>query len=397
MEEVIMDAAIFRAHLENNLIPFWNRMEDKEHGGFYGYADSEGRPDPESVKACILNSRILWFYSASYNLLKKPELLKKADSAFEFLQNHFYDSRYGGVYWSVKADGIPDDTTKHTYNQAFAIYALAEYYMAGGSKEALNLAYSLYRVIEGRCRDEEGYFEAFSREFTPVSNEKLSENGVMAERTMNTLLHIVEAYTVLYKADGFYAVGDSIREILRIFKFKVFNPDKKICEVFFDKKYKPLIALESYGHDIEASWLIERACDVLGDKAYYEEMLPVIRELAEGAYDNGIDTANNAMNDENERGVVNAKKVWWVQAESVTGFYNAYQLQPDKDKYLKISEQVWEYIRKFVIDKKTGEWIEDIAPDNSVNEGQALVHPWKCPYHNGRMCIEMINRLSHTA
>lgn len=389
-----MDAKMFYEHLENNLIPFWNQMEDKENGGFYGYADSDGQPDKNSAKGCILNSRILWFYAASYNLLKMPELLEKADHAFEFLLNYFYDSRYGGVFWSVQADGTPEDTTKYTYNQAFAVYALSEYFMACKKKEALNLAYDLYRTIESKCRDEEGYFEAFSREFSPVSNEKLSENGVIAERTMNTLLHVMEAYTALYRADGFYAVEDSIREILRIFKFKVYNSDKKICEVFFDKNYHSLIALESYGHDIEASWLIDRACQVIGDEAYYAEMLPIIKQLAEGAYNNGIDILNKAMNNECENGNISTKKVWWVQAESVTGFYNAYQLQPDRKEYLQISEKIWEYIQQYIIDKKTGEWIEDIAPDNTVKAGQALVHPWKCPYHNGRMCIEMINRIS---
>ena len=154
---------------------------------------------------------------------------------------------------TLKADGTPEDTTKHTYNQAFAIYALSVYYQASGKKEALNLSYSLYQIIESKCRDHEGYFEAFSRDFSPVSNDKLSENGVMAERTMNTLLHVLEAYTELYKADEFYAVGDSIREILRIFKFKVYDADKEICRVFFDKSYHSLIELESYGHDIEAS------------------------------------------------------------------------------------------------------------------------------------------------
>lgn len=389
-----MERKAFEEHLVKNIIPFWNKLVDKENGGFYGYADADGIPGKDAVKGCILNSRILWFYSVAYHLLKKQQLLEHAEHAFLFLQNAFFDSRYGGVYWSVQADGTPEDTTKHTYNQAFAIYALSEYYIASGKKEALDLAYSLYRTIEEKCRDAEGYFEAFDRAFMPVSNEKLSENGVMAERTMNTLLHVMEAYTELYRADGFFEVGDSVREILRIFKSRVYDADKEICRVFFDKDYNSLISLESYGHDIEASWLIQRACDVLGDKAYYEEMLPVIKGLADGAYRNGIDTVNCAMNNESENGVVSAKKVWWVQAEAATGFYNAYQLQPEKTNYLGMSEKIWEYIRNYVIDKKTGEWIETIEPDNTVKAGQALVHPWKCPYHNGRMCIEMMQRLA---
>lgn len=389
-----MKAKEFREHLEKNIIPFWDRMLDNENGGFYGYADSDGTPDKDSVKGCILNSRILWFYSAVYQLLNKQELLEEADHAFAFLTNYFYDSRYGGVFWSVKADGTPEDTTKHTYNQAFAIYALSVYYQASGKKEALNLAYSLYQIIESSCRDAEGYFEAFSRDFSPVSNEKLSENGVVAERTMNTLLHVLEAYTELYRADEFYAVGDSIRDILRIFKFRVYDSDKEICRVFLDKSYNTLIELESYGHDIEASWLIDRACQVLEDKAYYAEMFPVIEQLADGALKNGMDINNQAINNECENGTVNSKKVWWVQAEAVTGFYNAYQYKPDRTEYLKVSENVWNYIQKYIIDKKTGEWIENISPDNTVEPGQALAYQWKCPYHNGRMCIEMVRRLS---
>ncbi len=389
-----MNAESFRKHLENDIIPFWNKMEDTENGGFFGYADLEGNPDKNSVKGCILNSRILWFYSAAYKLLKKPELLDKAEHAFRFLAEHFYDSRYGGVFWSVKADGTPEDTTKHTYNQAFAVYALSVFYQASGKKDALNLAYNLYQLMESKFRDNDGYFEAFSRDFSPASNEKLSENGVMSQRTMNTLLHVLEAYTELYRADGFYAVGDSIRGALRTFKFKVYDNDKEICRVFFGKSYNSLIDLESYGHDIEASWLIDRACEVLGDKAYYSEMRPIIEELADGAFLHGIDAQNHAMNNECERGKVDAKKVWWVQAEAVTGFFNAYKNQPERTEYLKISEDVWDYIQKYVIDKKTGEWIENIAPDNTVKPHQALAHAWKCPYHNGRMCIEMIGRLA---
>ena len=388
-----MDAISFRNHLTKQIIPFWNKMEDLDNGGFYGFADENGIPDKTYLKGCILNSRILWFYSASYNLLKDEGLLNKAKHAFDFLKNNFYDNVNSGLYWSLSADAKPLDTTKHTYNQAFAIYGLSEYYKASKDKEALLLAYSLYDTIENKCRDKDGYFEAFTIDFKPESNEKLSENGVMAERTMNTLLHVLEAYSVLYEADRNEKIGKSIREVLNIFKEKIYNPDKKICEVFFDKNYNSLIDLESYGHDIEASWLIYRALEVLDDKKYYDIMLPVVEGLAEASYINGIDKANNAMFNECEKKVISRKKVWWVQAESVTGFYNAYTLTNNED-YLNMSSKVWDYIQKYIIDKNTGEWIEDIQEDNTVTKGQALAHEWKCPYHNGRMCIEMIKRLS---
>lgn len=389
-----MEAKVFKEHLEHNLIPFWNKLKDEENGGFYGYVASDGKPDTKSVKGVILNSRILWFYSTAYQLLRKPELLEMADHAYRFLTDFCFDSQYGGVYWSVNYDGTVCDDTKHTYNQSFAIYALSAYYRASGKKDALNMAYTLYRVIEEKCRDENGYLEAFHRDFTPSSNEKLSENGVLAERTMNTLLHVLEAYSELYKADTFYAVGDSIRQILKLFRKKVYNPEKKICEVFFDMDYHSLIDLESYGHDIETAWLIDRACSVLNDEAYKKEMLPITNGLAGAAYHNAFDKTQHGLNNEREGNKVDSRKIWWVQAESVVGFYNAYQKQPQKKEYLQAAEEIWNFIQNSVVDAQSGEWRECIPANNKPDTNQALVHPWKCPYHNGRMCMEMIQRLS---
>lgn len=392
-----MEAKVFQEHLENNLIPFWNRMKDEINGGFYGYADAKGNPDTKSVKGVILNSRILWFYASAYQLLRKPELLEMADHAYRFLVDYCFDSQYGGVYWSVNYDGTICDDTKHTYNQAFAIYALSAYYQASKRKEALNLAYVLYRVIEEKCRDSNGYLEAFRRDFTPSSNEKLSENGVIAERTMNTLLHVLEAYSELYHADPFYEVGDSIRSILRLFETKIYDSEKQICDVFFDIDYHSLIDLESFGHDIETSWLIDRGCSVLEDKAYQKEMKPMINGLAEAAYRNAFDKRQNALNNEREGNNIDSQKIWWVQAESVVGFYNAYQKNPQRTDYLHTAEKIWEFIQHHVIDSKSGEWIESIPADNLPDSSQALVHSWKCPYHNGRMCMEMIQRLSQVS
>ena len=392
-----MEAKVFKEHLESNLIPFWNKMKDEINGGFYGYADAKGNPDVKSVKGVILNSRILWFYSSAYQLLHKQELLEMADHAYRFLVDFCFDSQYGGVYWSVNYDGTVCDDTKHTYNQAFAIYALSAYYQASKRKEALNLAYVLYRVIEEKCKDNNGYLEAFKRDFTPSSNEKLSENGVLAERTMNTLLHVLEAYSELYHADPFYEVGDSIRSILRLFEKKIYDSEKQICDVFFDSDYHSLIDLESFGHDIETSWLIDRGCSVLEDKAYQKEMQPMIDGLAEAAYRNAFDKRQNALNNEREGDRIDSQKIWWVQAESVVGFYNAYQKNPQKTEYLHTAEKIWEFIQNHVIDSRSGEWIESIPSDNLPDSGQALVHPWKCPYHNGRMCMEMIQRLSQVS
>lgn len=386
-----MNSKDFHTHLYNDLLPFWMKMRDDTNGGFYGFADSNGTPDPQSSKGVILQSRILWFFSSAYLLHNRSDILDYADHAYRFLSKCCYDDTCGGMYWSVEADGTPCEDMKHTYCQAFAIYALSAYYRASGSQAALELARSLYRTIEHQCRDNDGYLEAFARDFSLTGNDKLSENGVMADRTMNTLLHVLECYTELLKAEPSPEVAGSINKILNTFKRRIYNPDLKRCEVFFDINYNSIIDLESYGHDIEASWLIHRACEVLGDDEVTSAMMPVITGLAQGALEHAMDDKTNAMNNECENGKVDHKKVWWVQAEAVTGFYNAYTLTGDPE-YLKASEQIWDYIRNTVIDSKHGEWIENIYDGEDAEEKQPLVHTWKCPYHNGRMCIEMMLR-----
>lgn len=395
-----MKAQAFKNHLENNLIPFWSQLKDEEFGGFYGYVKGDGTVLKEEVKGVILNSRILWFFSQAYIQLKDEKLLEMAKHAYKFLVEKCIDTSYGGVFWSLNYKGEVEDDIKHCYNQAFAIYALSTYYEASGDKNALDYAYDIYRIIEEKCHDDGGYLEAFYRDFTKADNDKLSENGIMADRTMNTLLHVLEAYTQLYKVDHNDSVGNCLKAILDSFKNKIYNAEKEMCEVFFDDDYNSLIDLDSYGHDIEASWLINRACDVLDDAEYSEKMLPIIVGLADGCYKNSMDESVSkisdmlaAMNMEIENGVINKTKVWWIQAEAVTGYYNAYEQNPEKVEYKDISEKVWNFINKYFVDEKHGEWVENIEDLNNIDYTQALVQPWKCPYHNGRMCLEMMKRL----
>lgn len=400
-----MKAGEFRKHLVEDIIPFWNKLKDEEYGGFYGSVAGDGTPIKDYMKGVILNSRILWFYSRAYRTFQYPELLAMADHAYEFLTEHCYDKTYGGVYWAVKYNGEVEDSLKHTYNLAFSIYALSAYYDASEKEEALELAYALYDTIESKCRDDGGYLEAYNRDFTPTINHELSENGVIAERTMNTLLHVLEAYSELFRVDRFYMPEDcsdeernrlgkvetSLKEILSLFKEKVYNPEKQICEVFFDHEYRPLIDLESYGHDIEASWLIDRACELLEDDSLTEMMRPVIKGLAASVYRNAIDEECRAVNNERENDKVDRQKIWWVQAESVVGFYNAY-LKEGKEEYRAIAADVWAFIQNRVIDKNSGEWYETIPYHGEADVTAPLSHEWKCPYHNGRMCMEMLNR-----
>lgn len=381
-----------RNHLTDCIIPFWKKLRDDENGGYYGWVGYDLKVDKKAVKGCILNSRILWFFSNAYTMLKDPSLLKEADHGFAFMKQYCMDRENGGIFWSIQYDGKPEDTTKHTYNQAFAIYALSSYYEASGKEEALDMAKELFHIIEGKCTDEIGYKEAFDKEFHEIENDKLSENGVIAEKTMNTLLHVFEAYTELYRVAKLPEVGERLHWIMETFAHKVYNPELHRQEVFFDKNMKSILDLHSYGHDIETAWLIDRGVEVLGDPKMEELLSPITRDLTAQIYKvafNGHSLANEC-----EKGVVNTHRIWWVQAETVIGFLNGYQKDPSKKEYLEAAEAEWQFIKDYVIDKRSGsEWYWEVDENGKPYPDRPIVEPWKCPYHNGRMCMEVMKRL----
>ncbi len=382
-----------RQHLTETIIPFWSHLKDDEYGGYYGYVDYDLQVDKKAEKGCILNSRILWFFSNAYLLLKEEELLEQATHAYTFLKEKCLDKEKGGIYWSLQYDGTPKDTTKHTYNQAFAIYALSSYYDASKDEEALLLAKQLFKIVEETCKDEYGYLEAFTRDFQPESNEKLSENGVMAEKTMNTLLHVLEAYTELYRVTKEEQVGNQIKYMLDLVSDKVYNKELGRQEVFFDKTWNSLIDLYSYGHDIETSWLVDRAVEVLKDKHYEEIIYPITAKMAENIYHRAY--IDHSVVNEAENGVVDTTRVWWVQAEAMVGFLNGYEKNLQKTQYLEAVKDIWNYIKEYMVDKREhSEWFWSLDERKNPNK-KPIVEPWKCPYHNGRMCIEVIRRMEH--
>lgn len=380
-----------RSHLTDCIIPFWKGLRDDENGGYVGYMDYDLKRDEKAVKGCILNSRITWFFANAYMTLKDESLLAEARHGYEFMQKYCVDHEEGGVYWSVRYDGTPEDTTKHTYNQAFSIYALSSYYDASKDEGALKTAMELFHIIEERCMDEIGYKEAFDREFHEIENDKLSENGVIADKTMNTLLHVFEAYTELYRVSGDGAVKERLKWILDTIAEKIYNPELHRQEVFFDREMHTILDLHSYGHDIETAWLIRRGTDVLGDDAYTEKMLPIILDLTGQVYRTAFD--GKSLANECEKGVVDENRIWWVQAEALVGFLNGYQLAPEHTEYLEAARAEWAFIKAHVIDKRPGsEWFWDVNKDGESVSGKPIVEPWKCPYHNGRMCLEVIRR-----
>ncbi len=382
-----------RCHLETRLIPFWEGLKDEENGGYYGYMDYDLHVNRQYEKGCILNSRILWFFSNAYKLLKKENLKADAAHAYRFLKEYCLDPEYGGVFWSVTYDGQVKDDTKHTYNQAFAVYALASYYDAVKDEEALELAKKLMHLIEEKCTDSSGYYlEAFTRDFRPADNEKLSENGVMAEKTMNTLLHVFEAYTELYRTDREEPVAERLRFMMDTMADKIYNHTLGRQEVFFDKEWNSLIDLYSYGHDIETAWLVDRGTEILGDPEYERKMSPITREITKHIYERAF--YKGALMNEAENGVQDRTRVWWVQAEGIVGFVNGYQKNLQDVDYLKAAGMLWEYIEVYLIDSREGaEWFWSVD-ENDRPIHKPIVEPWKCPYHNGRMCMEVIRRLT---
>ena len=375
--------------LTKRILPFWKGLRDDENGGYIGLVDFDLQRHPRADKGCILNSRILWFFSEAYLLLKDESLLNEAYHAYEMLKK-MTDEDHGGVFWSVHYDGQVADSTKHTYNQAFAIYALSAFYRASGEEEALERAKGLFRVIETLCRDEGGYLEAFTADWQPESNEKLSENGVMATRTMNTLLHVMEGYTGLYQAWPDEQVKARLYEILEIFETKIYNREKRRQEVFFDHEYHSLIDLHSFGHDIETSWLAEKTLEALANPDLTARIRPLLLEMADHTYHAAF--TDHGFANECEKGVVNQKRIWWVQAEALLGFLNAYE-KTGEERYKNAVRTQWAYIRDHLIDKRPGsEWFWYLREDGTPGGDQPIVEPWKCPYHNGRMCMEVLRR-----
>ena len=409
--------------LENNILPFWlEKMQDNENGGFYGRIDGSGVLHPDAEKGAILNARILWTFSAAYRVLEKEKLLEAATRAKDYLVDHFIDPEYGGVYWSVDYKGEPLDTKKQFYAIAFAIYGLSEYVRATGDREALEYALDLYDCIEEHAFDDEqnGYIEACTREWGKIGDMRLSELDANYPKSQNTHLHIMEAYANLLRClnemraqeqcDYVPAIGSvlpvgisvppetmvrvegALRNIISIFIDKILNPETNHLDLFFDMDWtRGAGHLESYGHDIECSWLLHEAALVLGDENLLEKVENVVQKVAK-ASEKGLREDGSMIHEANlDTGRVDDDLHWWVQAENVVGWFNIWQHFGDEEAFKK-SEKCWHYIKENLVDFDNGEWYWSRHPDGSLNTVDDKAGFWKCPYHNSRMCLEIIER-----
>lgn len=381
--------------LENNILPYWStKVVDFERGGFYGRVDGHDKVDSEAVKGAVLNARILWAFSAAYRVLKKQEYLEMATRSKQYILEHFVDKIYGGVYWSLDCDGKPADTKKQIYAVSFTIYGLSEYVRATGDKETLDVAIGLYRDIERYAYDalHQGYVEALTRDWKPIADMRLSDKDENGSRTMNTHLHILEPYTNLYRVWKSPELEKSIRGLLLIFRDKLLNKVTRHLDLFFDDEWRGKRNIQSYGHDIEASWLLHEAALVLGDRGVLKETEPVVRAIAEAA-DEGLQPDGSMIYEHwTDSGKTDDQRQWWVLCETVIGHVNLYQYFDNKSALDK-ARKCWEYIKAHLIDYKNGEWHWSVDGQGKINLVDDKAGFWKCPYHNSRMCLEIIQRL----
>ena len=383
--------------LENNILRFWQeRMVDTVNGDFYGRMTGNDVLVPEAEKGAVLNARILWTFSAAYRLLKKPAYLEMATRAKRAIIDTFYDPEYGGVYWSVNYLGRPLDTKKQIYALGFAIYGLSEYVRATGDQEALDYAIRLYESIERYSFDpvKNGYCEALTREWGEIADMRLSEKDENERKTMNTHLHILEPYANLYRVWKDERLGKSLRNLIELFLNNILNPATGHLELFFDDDWNSKYRIVSYGHDIEASWLIHEAALVLGDKELLSEVELKIVEIAEAASEGYLPEGGMMYEMLIDLMKIDADRHWWVQAETVVGYINIYQHFKDELSF-KRALQCWNFVKNHLIDYEKGEWHWSIKADGSINYEDDKAGFWKCPYHNGRMCIELIERFEN--
>lgn len=381
--------------LENNILKYWiEKVTDNENGGYYGRVDGHDGVHPEAEKGAILNARILWAFSAAYRVLKKQEYLKAATRARDYILEHFIDKEFGGVYWSVDCKGNPIDTKKQTYAIGFTIYGMSEYARATGDKVALDTAIRLYEDIENHAYDKKnnGYIEALTREWKPIEDMRLSDKDENGSRTMNTHLHIIEPYTNLYRVYKDEKLKNSILNLLDIFTEKLLNKESYHLDLFFDDEWKGKRNIESFGHDIEASWLLHETALVLNDRKVLQKIEPIIRRIADAA-DEGLQSDGGMIYEHWKDGDrYDTQRQWWVQCESVIGHINLYQ-HFGYEESLGIAVRAWSFIQKHLIDWKNGEWHWAMLEDGSINKEDDKTGFWKCPYHNSRMCLELIERV----
>lgn len=450
MEIMEQFAAQVCRELTEDILPFWMKRMADPSGGFYGRISGDGILDKKAPKGAIMNARLLWTFSNAFRIFSaglqasgpagkagktgRPEAsaghgepaaakyLETATRAKREIIDRFYDPVYGGVWWSLTPEGSPSDRKKQIYAIAFAIYGLAEYGRATGDKEAIEYAIRLFHDIENHSFDQgrNGYFEAFTENWEEIGDMRLSDKDANESKTMNTHLHILEAYTGLYRVWKDPLLRERLRNLILIFAERIVGPDGHL-KLFFDENWNCNYEIVSYGHDIEASWLLHEAAMVLGDTEILdlaEKLVPRIAAAAGEGFTAGkgmiyekkklachedktdgesLETADRLAEIECSSAKamfeIDADRHWWVQAETVVGYFNLWQHFGDREA-LKKAIDCWDFIKGNIIDREGGEWFWSLRADGTENRTDDKAGFWKCPYHNGRMCMEIIERVA---
>lgn len=378
-----------------NILPFWlNHTIDDECGGFRGQIANDLTIDLQAPKGLILNARILWTFSRAFRVLHDRIYLETAQRAYDYLIRCFLDPVHGGVYWMLDHQGHPLDTKKRIYGQAFAVYALAEYASASGDSEPVEHALGIVQLIESAGHDplQGGYFETCERDWTLAFDQRLSDVDMDEKRSMNTHLHLLEAYAALLQVHEDATVHLRLRELLEIFLDRILDPATRHFILFFDEDWQPRSQKISFGHDIEGSWLLVEAAEILGDYALLIRTRLAAIQMAQAVCDEGLDADGGLMYEANPTGILDTDKHWWPQAEAVVGFLNAWQLS-GQQHFFEAAERSWAFIENRIIDHQNGEWFWLVSREGAPDLRQDKVGPWKCPYHNSRTCFEVMERL----
>ncbi len=392
-------AASARQELLEDILPFWRRYAvDKRWGGFIGQMSNDLHVDEDAPKGLILNARILWTFSAAYAYKQDNRDRTLARRAYAYLTDHFLDKEHGGYFWELDPNGAVRDDKKKIYGEAFCLYALAEYYRVFGEAQALEQAGQLFEIIEAHARDDQygGYFEVMSRDWQPCADMRLSDKDMNEKKSMNNHLHILEGYTNLLRVSRYQPQLDTrLRELIDLFRRHIINARQTHLQHFFDEAWTPKSDSYTFGHDIEGSWLLCEAAEVLGDHRLMTEVQSVAIRIARAVLAEGLDADGGLFYEGRDGRIINPNKEWWPQAEAVVGFYNAWQLTGE-DAFREAAVRCWQFIQERVVDHEHGEWFWCIRPDGTPDPSQPKVSPWKCPYHNGRCCLEIIRRATQT-
>jgi mannobiose 2-epimerase len=377
--------------LRANVLPFWFGRVLDERAGFHGLVGDDGRPAPAAPLGGVLCARLLWTFSAAYRRTGDPAHRRAADHFHAWLTGPFHDPRHGGVYWLLDHEGRPIADRKQTYALAFALYGLAEHHLATGSQESLAQAVDLFRLIEERAADREhgGYFEAHARDWGALDDVRLSEKDLNAPKSMNTHLHVMEALAALARAGGGAAVREALATVVRLHLERIFDADTGHLCPFFDERFAPLSRAVSFGHDVEASWLLVEAADETGDAALVARARAAAILMSDVALAEGFDPVHGGLFAERgEDARLDDEKHWWMQAEAIVGFLNAFEIS-HREAFLDAALRTWSFVERFLVDGVHGEWRWRVERDGTPIPGLPKVEPWKCPYHNSRAALEV--------